>query len=85
MTTTRVPTPPELDDAPELAVLAVLEHVLRVAETALLAVYPHLVGDDDPTDPPERIAALILDRAAHLRSAVATYTDRVTGDAGGSG
>lgn len=73
-----LPTPPDLDDAPELGVLVVLQLVLRVADHALVAVHPHLVGNDPAHEPVERAAAAVLARAWHLRRAVDRYCDLVT-------
>lgn len=73
-----LPTPPDLEDAPELGVLVVLKLALRVADLALVTAYPHLVGDDPPTDPAERAAAVVLARTHGLQQALDRYCDLVT-------
>jgi hypothetical protein len=41
-----MPTPAELDEAPELAMLAALDHTLEIALRALVAAHPQL-GDSE--------------------------------------
>lgn len=71
------PTPPEIDRAPEVALLAVLDHALDVVATAIVAAHPNLL-DDEPfyrhLDRPELKAAdAILTRARRLRDALHRY------------
>jgi hypothetical protein len=73
----RVPDPRELDDAPELAALAVLETALRVAVSSLLCAYP---GIDDPDRPywvrrplSEKVAERIVARAGALAGLARNY------------
>lgn len=71
------PTPPEIDRAPEVALLAVLDHVLDVVAAAIVAAHPNLL-DDEPfyrrLDRPEiKAADAILTRARRLRDALDRY------------
>lgn len=52
MTTTCVPTPPDLDRAPELAVLAVLQVCVEAATHAVVAGQPGLRGSGEPGPDP---------------------------------
>lgn len=71
------PTPPEIGRAPEVALLAVLDHALDVAAAAIVAAHPNIL-DDEPfyrrLDRPEMKAAdQILTRARRLRDALDRY------------
>ena len=66
------PFPCDLDDAPELASIAILAHTLTIVEAALISAHPHIVGDDFDS-PEERIADLLLRLADHTRAAVRNY------------
>jgi hypothetical protein len=71
------PSPPEIDRAPEVALLAVLDHALDVAMAAVVAAHPNLV-DDEPFyrqlhRPEVKAADAILTRAARLRDALDRY------------
>ena len=77
-----LPSPPELDRAPECAVLAAIRAVLPVVSYALLAATPEL-ADDDPRPPfavahAARTLLTDLDRLRisidHYRSVVATLS-----------
>ena len=65
--------------APELAVVALVDHALDTLRLALLAEHPLL--DDDlaaPDDPPvQRRARAVLDHAARLRRALDAYRREV--------
>lgn len=74
-----LPTPPQLEQAPELAVLVALDSTLEVAACAVQVVHPEI--DDDPecpywAAPPDRLAAenllVLIDR---LRTALARYRE----------
>jgi len=77
------PTPPEIADVPELAILSALEHTLDLARYALLAAHPQL-GDSECPDrlrdrSPARAAAdRFLAAAAPLRRALDAYRRAVT-------
>jgi hypothetical protein len=65
-------------NAPELAVLDVLDHALHVARAALIAQHPHLLGNESGRpctdgDPIAQRAAETLDRAFHLSVALRRY------------
>jgi hypothetical protein len=73
--------------APELASLELLAHALRVASLALVAQYPHLLGDANGrvchhADPVAQLADRLLGRARQLdillrryRTAIAAVRD----------
>jgi hypothetical protein len=70
------PTVPELALAPELAAIILLEHVLNVAQQALLAEHPTLIDDfararDD--GPVLALAATICRHAAALEHTLRRY------------
>jgi hypothetical protein len=71
------PTVPELDNAPELAVLAVLLAVIDIAGDALLAAHPDLADHDRPYWFPTPAAIVhahrLLRCSASLRRAVHRY------------
>lgn len=62
MTPTPLPTPDDLDHAPELAVLAVLDSALATAQTTLLWTHAELRSGDDACPHPQT-AALWVARA----------------------
>ena len=64
--------PTDLDDHPELAVLALVREAVAVIDLALLAAYPHLVGDDLDS-PAEHAANVVIQAALSLRSAIDAY------------
>jgi hypothetical protein len=71
------PSPPEIDRAPEVALLAVLDLALDVAMAAVVAAHPNLV-DDEPFyrqlhRPEMKAADAILTRAGRLRDALDRY------------
>ncbi len=69
------PSPPQLVDHPELAVLAALDSTLRLVENALLATHARLrervAGGDD--DPAAWTASLILVHATVMAELLARY------------
>ena len=76
------PTPEELGDAPELAVLALLDANLELALRALVAAHPALGDPDRPAwtldhSPSGRAAETFLARAKGLHRALETYRDAV--------
>ena len=65
-------------NAPELAVLDVLEHAAHLANVALIAQHPHLLGDENgrsahDRDPIGQHAAEVIDCAFALSRAVRRY------------
>lgn len=76
-----MPTPYELNDAPELAVLAALDFTLEVATRALIAAYPELCEDKLPRYriKPVICGDRILSRAIKLQVALARYRQTVLG------
>ena len=78
MSPTRPPAPEPLDEAPELAILAALDHTLELALRALVAAHPQLGDTECPAwarDPsPARYAAeRILATATPLATAIDAY------------
>jgi hypothetical protein len=72
-----LPTPHQLERAPQLAILVALDSTLEVAICALQVAHPEL--DDDPESPywvarPDRHAAeKLLELIDRLRTAIARY------------
>ncbi len=77
-----VPSVPDLEAAPELAVLTVLLGVLDMVERALLAAYPEFADQERPywikTPDAFRLASALLRHADGLRRAVHRYRLAVT-------
>lgn len=73
-----IPTPSHLDDAPELAVLAVLEPALEATTSAVIAMHPELrsgcsLDDQLPRNPAVWVAYDLTERARALRDAIRRY------------
>ncbi len=74
-----LPTPDDLNDAPELSIVAALEAILHVAETAIWAANRELDGgaspfdDGDPQPPRVWIADTILEHIEQLTISLARY------------
>jgi hypothetical protein len=81
MNENHMPTPHELNEAPELAVLAALDLTLEVATRALIAAYPELCEDKLPRYriKPVICGDRILSRAIKLQVALARYRQTVLG------
>jgi hypothetical protein len=71
----RLPTPPQIADAPELAIIALLEITLEVTGAALAAAHPELSDEDFPLNASEeaRWADRIMLRADRVQHALAHY------------
>jgi hypothetical protein len=72
------PTPSELDDAPELAILAALDHALDLALRALVSAHPQLGDPDCPSwaqdsSPAPLAADRIVVACVHLAHALEAY------------
>jgi hypothetical protein len=66
--------PPDLIDAPQLAVVAVLESTLAVTASALLAAYPNMWGERAEIPPIEDACATTLYQQIHsLEETVELY------------
>ena len=70
-----VPSPHQLADDPELAILTVLDSALMMARNALLAAHPLLCADDDDRydDGPAWIAEGLLAQARALTDTLDIY------------
>jgi hypothetical protein len=71
-------TPVDLLAAPELAAIDLLDHAVHVAGLALLAQYPHLLGDEYGRVPHDgdavaELAERLLRRARALDRVIARY------------
>ena len=78
----RIPTPGDLADAPELAILAALDRTLDLAAAALACEYPELADPERPYwlgSPPRAVPAAVtlLRRAHQLQRALRTYRKAV--------
>ena len=77
MTELEIPTPQQLDNAPELAVLVALDAVLRAAEFAVIAVHPPMRDADGTAheDPPDSywVATVLVTLAGQLHQAIGAY------------
>lgn len=79
MITLRAPTPDQLNDAPELAIVAALQATLEASEAALFAANRELEFDDRPLDesdlqPPRVwIAHAILESIQQLNHLLSRY------------
>jgi hypothetical protein len=61
-----VPTPPEIEQASELAILAAVDSALQTTDYALIAAHPELCAQDEPHQPlSRRVGALVASGAAH--------------------
>ena len=74
----RIPTPDDLDRAPELAILAVLDHTLELAAAALAGAHPELCDPERPywLGSPTRsltIAKTLVPRIRGLQHAIRAY------------
>jgi len=68
-------TLPDIICAPELAVLGLLDHALRISAEALLAAHPALVGEPPPwrISPDLLAARRLLTYATRLSRAIVDY------------
>lgn len=66
----------DLDDAPQLAAVALLSASLILAERALLSAHPCLAGED-PADRQELLGAAIVSLAPVLHRALDEYRDAI--------
>jgi hypothetical protein len=74
----RIPTPDDLDRAPELAILAALDHTLELATTALVCAHPELCDPERPywLGSPTRsltLAKTLIHRIHGLQRAIRAY------------
>jgi hypothetical protein len=63
-------------DAPELTILAALDHILELANFALVAANLELAGEPSllrPLDPQAALASQVVNRANRLTKAIARY------------
>lgn len=73
------PTPPQLEQAPELAILAALDCALQTATSALLAVYPEFcdLEPHEPLSPAALGASQLISSAHQLRGDIAGYRSAI--------
>ena len=81
MTELKIPTPHDLDHAPELAVLVALDAVLGAAEFAVVAVHPPMrdAGDATHDDVPDSywVASVFITLAGQLHQAIRAYRETI--------
>ena len=80
--TDRMPTPDDLADAPELAILAGLDHTLDLAVRALVSTHPELADPERPywLRRPSRMATVaetLVDQADAMKQALVAYQEAV--------
>ena len=73
-----MPTPPQLNECPELGVLSLLEFALDLAARELVAAHPQLDADEVPywilePSPSGYAARLILPKLGELRDSLDEY------------
>ena len=77
----RLPTPPEIADTPELAVLASAQSALELMGRALVAANPELVNQDAPevAEPPPLLdaAQALIRHAAETEELIERYVEQV--------
>ena len=76
-----LPTPPELAQAPELALIALLDHALELTLRALLAAHPQLCDHERPYWIPQThstmIAEAILSTVYSLQQSLDDYRHHI--------
>jgi hypothetical protein len=76
-----LPTPPELDQAPELALIAVLEITLEITVRALVAAHPQLCEHQRPywipQTPSSTIAQVIVSTVDSLQQSLHDYRHHI--------
>lgn len=76
-----LPTPPELDQAPELALISVLEITLEMTVRALVAAHPQLCDHQRPywipQTPSSTIAETIVSRVDSLKQSLHHYQHHI--------
>lgn len=78
MTDLEIPTPHELDRAPELAALVALDAVLRAAEFAVIAMHPPMRSGESTTEEmPDSywVASVFVTLAGQLHQAIRAYRE----------
>ncbi len=77
MNSVEIPTPTDLDRAPELAVIAALDAALKASVFAIIAAHPPLRDDDaivgDDTPDSYWVASVFLTLADQLGEAISAY------------
>ena len=77
----RLPTPPEIANAPELATLASVHSALELMARALVAANPELVDQEQPTtadsSPMLDLARRLILHEAELQELIELYADRL--------
>jgi hypothetical protein len=78
----RKPSPPDIDDHPELAILTLLHETLQLAELSLIATDRNVVEDEHPfhLPPRSRIAQAILGQSVALQASLDAYERTVDCD-----
>jgi len=77
-----IPTPDDLVDAPELAILAALDRTLDLVVRALVCAHPELVDPERPywlrrASPSAAAAETLVDQTADLKQALIAYREAI--------
>lgn len=77
-----LPTPPQIAECPELAILAVVDHALEVCVRSLVAAHPELDGPDQPyvVSSTGQYAIGLLRRIWRLKHNLSCYRQRTLED-----
>lgn len=83
------PTPQQIANAPELAILCALDELIEIARRALIAAHPVLGDTDAPYWARDRgrlptAAGMLTKRAAILQRSILDYVDAATSERSGS-
>lgn len=78
----RTPTPEDLADAPELAILAALDQTLDLVVRTLVCAHPELADPDRPywlrqTSPTATAAETLVHQTADMKHALIAYQEAV--------
>ncbi len=79
----QLPSPPQINQNPELGALAILDSALEISATALLVHYPEIPSPDwprdscHPPDPPTYAANFLLVLLHATRDAARSYRETV--------
>jgi len=75
MKTNRLPSPIQLMDEPERAILAALDVTLEIAENAVLAAHPELYAEEPPTGACEESLAAdrLIGLIREMQGTIAAY------------
>lgn len=70
-----IPSPRDLIEVPQLAMLTALANTLDLVDSTLVAAHDELIGDVDTDDPRLWLADVVLAQSAALATAIRRYRD----------